>query len=172
MSEQNRDHLTNECKRIEEDSMYTADTHHIIAHRESTKASILKYLSAFTAALSGVVILLGAPAWTAWLAIVSGLVTAAITISDPANKSREHIIAARNFTVLKHEARALHETFSNYIDGNEYFQRVNILREKYNKTVELTPPTDNKAFEKASERIQAGIHIPDFRLESISEKKS
>ena len=89
--------------------------------------------------------------------------SAVCAVFDPERKAREHLAAAKNYTVLKHEARSLHETFSPFLGEEELIHEVKKLLERYNKVGELTPPTTDKAFLWASKRIREGIHEPDFK---------
>ena len=45
----------------------------------------------------------------------------------------------------------------------DFYYEVKRMREKYNWLVQTTPPTDEKSFEKARERIKKGIHKPNFK---------
>jgi len=63
---------------------------------------------------------------------------------------------------LKHEARALYQTFYKGMDHNSFSVMVQILRERYNMIVKLTPQTTIEAFEEGRKRIKAGRHTPDF----------
>ena len=156
--------LIKECKQIEEDSLYTAEVHHIIYHRLIVKAFWFKLIPPLITVLSALSLLIGAPNWVSWITMFSGLITITSVFLEPEKKAKEHLFAARNFTVLKHEARSLHETFKDFLDTKSFFQEVKRLREKYNLLVTTTPPTDDeKAWEKARQRIKSGVHKADFR---------
>ncbi len=162
MDNKKREHLINECKKIEENSTYTGDSHQIIYTRESRKATIIKSLSAITSTIGGFLILAGAPNWTAWIAVISGIVGTIHAVFDPERKAREHLTAAKNFTILKHESSSLYNTFSNFMDDMQYYYEMRKLSDKYNKICEVSPPTDDKSFEQARKKIKEGIHIKDF----------
>ncbi len=160
--EENITHLINECRRLEEDSTYNADTHHIIAARSNTRGIWLKSMTAAVSAISGAVVLLGYATWVGWLSIVSGLALALMTALDVDRKKVDHLFAAKEFTVLKHEARSLYQAFAPEMERHGFFLEVKRLRDKYNDLVLHCPPTENKAFEGAQRRIKSGIHSPDF----------
>jgi hypothetical protein len=63
---------------------------------------------------------------------------------------------------LKHESKALYQTFYKEMDRNSFSIMVRILRERYNIIAKLTPQTTVKDFEKSRLRIKAGRHEPDF----------
>jgi len=156
--------LVTECKRIEEDSLYTQVTHHIIARNQKSKAIWLKILPAVLAVVSVVVLLFGAPDWVAWITLVFGFATLIGVLLEPEKEAKLHLFAAKNFTVLKHEARVLHEAFRFFADPKDFYHEVKRLREKYNYLVQFTPSTENpRAWKKARRRIKSGTYEPDFK---------
>lgn len=161
MTENNTEHLVQECKRIEGDCTYTAEAHHIIAHNTGKVSFWLKLIPAVAAAISGILILNGAPSWVAWVSIISGVAFALQSVLDPDKKYHDHSQAAKNYTALKHDSRALCETFSKEMEHSYFVQSVKLLRERYNNLVKFTPPTTEEAFEQGRKRVQSGIHTPD-----------
>lgn len=158
--------LITECKQMQEDSTYTAETHHIIAHKLSKRAFRYKLVPVCITVLSAFALLLGAPNWVSWITLLSGIVTMLNVFMEPEKKAKEHLFAAKNFIALKHEARSLHESFKDFMNENEFYHSVKRLREKYNLLVQFTPPTDDEeACEKARKRIKKGVHEADFRSE-------
>jgi len=158
--------LITECKRIQEDSTYTAEVHHIIAHKLSKKAYWYKLIPVSITVLSAFALLFGAPNWVSWITLLSGTITILNVFIEPEKKSRDHLFAAKNFTSLKHEARSLHESFKGFMSESEFYYSVKLLRDKYNLVVQCTPLTDDeKAWEKARERIKKGVHESDFKSE-------
>jgi len=159
---QDNSHLINECKRIEEDCTYNAEAHHSIASCSDRISFWLKFIPAAVAAGSGVAVLKGYPIWLAWLSILSGVVFALATILNPDRHANDHTKAAKDFTVLKHDARALYQTFSREMSQSEYYISVRLLRERYNNLVRQVPKTTDKAFEKSRKKIKAKKHKSDF----------
>ncbi len=162
MAEQKDEHLIKECMRIEDDSLYTAEAHYILASREKKISLWVKIFPAVVAAASGILVLRKYPNWVAWLAVVSGVVFALQSILDPDRKANDHSTAGKEYTALKHEARALYQTFSKEMDKSDFAAAVRVLREKYNSLVKHSPQTTEKAFEKGRKRINSGRHTPDF----------
>lgn len=80
---------------------------------------------------------------------------------DSLKSHYDHLLAGKNFTALKHDARALHETFSLGMDDAELAIEAKKLHERYNDLVKFVPQTDDKAFNLARGKIQQGIHDPD-----------
>jgi len=160
--EKNNEHLIKECMRIEDDCLYTAEAHYILASKTKTIGFWVKIIPAAVAAASGILVLSGYPNWIAWLAIVSGAVFGLQSILDPDRKTNDYSTAGKEYTALKHEARALYQTFSKEMNRDEFAVAVRLLRERYGSLVKHTPQTTEKAFEEGRERIKAGRHIPDF----------
>ncbi|RJQ53113.1 MAG: SLATT domain-containing protein [Nitrospiraceae bacterium] len=159
------ENLIAECNQIQEDSNYTAETHYIIEKKLSRKAFWYKFVPPAITVLSAFALILGMPNWISWVTIFSGIVSILNILLEHDKKSKDHLFAAKNFTVLIHEARSLHETFKDFYSEEEFYHNVKRLREKYNLIVQFSPSTDTKSFEEARKRIQAGIHKADFRSE-------
>lgn len=162
MSEENNENLINECRRIEDDCLYTAEAHYIIAAGADRVSFWVKLIPAVAAAVSGIVLLSGAPNWIAWFSVIAGVAFALQSIMNPDKKNEEHSQAGKSYTALKHEARSLYQTFYKEMNRDSFSIMVRILRERYNMIAKMTPQTTTKAFEKGRERIKAGRHTPDF----------
>lgn len=162
MAEHDNNHLITECRRIEDDCLYTAEAHYIIADEAGRIGFWVKLIPAIAAAVSGVALLSGAPNWIAWFSVISGVAFALQSIMNPDKKQEEHSQAGKSYTALKHESRALYQTFYKEMDRNSFSVLVRLLRERYNMTAKLTPQTTIKAFEEGRDRIKAGRHKPDF----------
>lgn len=160
------ENLINECKRIEEDSMYNAETHYLIANKLSKRAFWFKFVPVIITGISALALLLGSPVWVSWITLTFSIISIVNILLEPERETKNHEFSAKSFTVLKHEARSLYETFKDFIDDKDFFYEVKRIREKYNWLVQITPPTDEKSFEKAKERIKKGVHKPDFKKET------
>lgn len=164
MNDQKLQNLINECKQIEDDSLYTAEVHYIIGHKLKGKAIRFKFIPALIAVIAAFFLLVGAPRWVSWITLVGVLVNIISLLLEPEKEANNHFSAAQNFTVLKHEARSLYEVFKDFIDEKGFYHEVKMLREKYNLFAKLTPPTDDeKAWNQARENIKSGRHKADFR---------
>ena len=157
-----RDQYTNECKQIKQNAEYTAEAHHIIAGRFKRQAFWLQLIPAIVAAGTSTLVAGGfAPSSLLLLTVISSVVTAVANVIGPRQKSDEHRAAAVNFTLMKHESRALHETFSVRMSDEVFAGQVELLHKHYNSLVRISPQTDEEAFTQAQQRIQKGIHDPD-----------
>ena len=162
MPEDNNNHLIEECRQIEDDCLYTAESHYIIAADAGRVSFWVKLIPAVAAAASGAALLAGAPNWIAWFSVIAGFAFALQSIMNPDKKKEEHSQAAKSYTTLKHESRSLYQTFHKEMDRNSFATYVRILRERYNMIAKMTPQTTLKAFEEGRKRIRAGRHKPDF----------
>ena len=169
MPEKSNEHLIAECRRIEDDSKYTAEAHYIITEGAATTSFWVKFIPALAAAVSGVLLVSGFPNWIAWFSVISGVAFALQSILNPDKKREEHSQAGKFYTALKHESRALYQTFFKEMDHESFAVAVRILRERYNMIAKLTPQTTTKAFEKGRLRIKAGRHTPDFEEDTENE---
>jgi hypothetical protein len=153
--------LLKECARVEENSTYSAETHHIIAKRQDLMYTVTQLVPALTAAAMGT-FAVGqvVPAWVGVAAAIATGITAVGTVLNPQRSSFQHLSAAKAFTVLKHDARAARDR--GLIMSDEEAACISeSLHERYNDLVRIAPPTGDGAFNKARARIQFGVHRPD-----------
>lgn len=151
-----------ECSRIEENATYTAETHHILAKRQMRWFKIFQLVPAIaTAFLSSLVVGQIGPHCLSIVALIAAIVTAIGTVMNPQRSYFEHLDAAKAFTMIKHDARALRDTFGPDAPDRENESCVRGLHDRYNDLTRLSPPTEDWAFEEARKRIQRGVHQPD-----------
>lgn len=154
--------LIKEAENIYQDCLYSAETHHMLANRGKRMAILFQLVPAVIAALSaGLVVGKAVPIWWGWLTVVSAIVTAVANVLNPLKEHYDHLLAAKSFTALKHEARLLYRTLAVSMIEKDLAEEVKSLVERYNTLARVAPPTDQKTFEKARERIQSGVHEPD-----------
>lgn len=150
----NIDNLKKECQTIEDNARHTAEAHHILASRSKTMAFWLEVVPAVIASLSGLLVVGQAiPAWWGWLTVVSAVVTATSSVVSPHKSYYENLNSAKSFTVVKHRARALHESFASFHSEQELYKEVCKLSESYNQLILLTPPTEEWAYQKAVKKL-------------------
>jgi hypothetical protein len=100
------------------------------------------------------------PRWVGVVGLITAVVTAIGTVLNPQQNFYEHVNAAKSFTSMKHDARAIRE-FGELSSDQEFSVSVKSLHDRYNDLVKIVPVTEDWAFEKARKRIQAGVHSPD-----------
>jgi hypothetical protein len=151
----------NECSRLEEAATYTAETHHILANRQQLWYKILQLVPAVASAVV-VTLVVGkvVPSWVGIPALIAAIVTAIGTVMNPQQSYFEHLSAAKAFTVIKNDARAICELAA-AVPAAETAADTKSLHERYNDLVRVTPPTEDWAFDKARKRIHSGVHKPD-----------
>ena len=164
--------LANECKTIEENCLYTATAHYIIEGEMARKARLYKYVPAAASALGGGAILIGQGTIFAWLPIIAGLATAMATALDVDKRTIEHREAAKEYTILRHKARAVYQTFAYEMTREEFIQAVKEICECYNELTKKYPSTTEKAFNEAREKIKKRDYKSDFIAEMKQKEAS
>jgi SMODS and SLOG-associating 2TM effector domain family 4 len=157
-----KDKYIDECKQIQQNCTYTAEAHFQIALWHRRLAYIFQIVPAAIAAVTSTLVAANvtSASWL-WITVISSVISAVATVLDPNKQYQDHLNAANNFTVLKHDARFLHEAKSQNMSDDAFAVAAEHLHEKYNELVKMTPPTDGNFFEKARKVIGAGIHEPD-----------
>ena len=156
--------LIDECKTIENNCKYTAEAHHILAAKNEKLSFLFQVVPAVMAAVTGGLALEGFEGirgFLGLLSVTSACVAAVGGVLDPKKGYYDHLHAAKNFTVLKQDARALRETFSRGMNETELKSEVKSLHDRYTNLVSVTPPTDEESFIKAQIRIRSGVHEKD-----------
>lgn len=153
--------LLKECARVEENSIYSAETHHVMAKRQDLLYTTTQLVPALAAAAMGT-LAIGqvVPSWVGVVATVAAVVTAVGTVLNPQRSFFQHLFAAKSFTVMKHDARAARDQAPSLTDEQASCLSAS-LHERYNDLVRTAPPTEDWAFNKARLRIQSGVHRPD-----------
>jgi len=152
----NLEDLKGECRTIEDNARHTAEAHHILASRSKTVAFWFDIIPAVGAALSSLLVVGEViPTWWGWLTVVSAVVSATSSVVSPQKSYYENLNAAKSFTVVKHRARSLHESFASSLPEAEFLKEVRGLSDYYAQLVLLTPPTEEWAYKKAVEKLAA-----------------
>lgn len=157
-----RKQLIAECKHIQENCTYTAEAHHDLADRSRRLSIWLQIVpSVITAILASIVTLGWAPVILNGLTVIGAVISAVANVLNPLKDYFDHLNAAKNFTIIKHDARALRESFGIKMSDSAFASAVETLHGRYNDLVRFVPPTDKKSFEEARRRIREGVHKPD-----------
>jgi hypothetical protein len=147
---------------IQQNCVYTADAHHRLALSAKRKAFWLEVIPAVCAAASSALVATGIVDQSFLpVTILSASISAITAIVNPNKTYQDHLVAAKNFTTLKHDARFLREAQSTRLSEEALVLAVENLHQRYNELLKSTPPTDDKSFAKAREAVQAGMHEPD-----------
>ena len=158
----NRQSYFQECEVLRQNCEYTAEAHHFVVKSQKRILFAFQVFPAIVAALSGMLVAGQViPAWWGWLTVISAVVTAVANVLNPLARYFEHLNAARAFTILKHEARALKDAFGPDMSDEKLAEAVKGLHDKYAELLRFVPPTEEWAFDKAREKIKSGIHKPD-----------
>jgi len=167
--------LINECKTIAENCLYTAQAHFETARSRDGLRIWVIVLPACFAALAALVAFVHPDIWPSKahnellkatcdaIAVLSSTMTAVAVFVGVDRQAAGHVQAGNAFTALRHDARALHETFSPNLSPSQLSCRVQSLHERYLSLCQATEITDKSAFNKVREEIKGGIHLMDFK---------
>lgn len=175
MDASNTTRLINECKTIEENCLYTAQAHFETArNRDGLRLSVIVF-PATVSALAALVALVHPELFPVKahnellksicdaLVALGSIMTAVAVIVGVDKQAAAHVQAGNAFTVLRHEARALHETFSSELSPAQLSWKVQSLHERYSSLCQATEITDGSAFDKAKDAIKARTHQMDYK---------
>jgi hypothetical protein len=150
-------HLLAACRRIEENCLYTGQTHFEMAAQKAKRAKgWLVLFPSLVSAASGLAVALGAPGWVGGFAAVSGVISGVATFLGVDKEANAHETAGKLLTQLRHEARALCDTYAPDMPVELFASQVRALDNRYGAFVASLPLTDEKAFEKVRARIRSG----------------
>lgn len=158
----NIDHLVYECKKIEEDALYTAETHFQIAGYYKRLTFWSRFAPAIVTAISGTLIIIGYPKWVAWFSILGAMATTFGSIQGADRAFTDHTTCAKEYKAIQHIARYLYKTKQFELTRKDFFNEIDQLRLQVNELNKKSPQTIEKYFNKARNKIKAGIHTPDF----------
>ncbi|MCL4552722.1 MAG: SLATT domain-containing protein [Candidatus Marsarchaeota archaeon] len=164
----NKDSLINECLTISENCLYSAQTHFEMARRAGVSRRRFTLWPSIASSAAGVAIPLGVllnnKAWVLLgiVPAVAGVVTAVAALFSP-NDEVAHKVAGNLLTVLRHDSRALAETFASEMPLDHLNCKVRRLQDRYNTLVQSTEVTDPEAFEEARKIIRKGRFEQDPR---------
>lgn len=148
-----------QCKVIKENCNYNAETHHIIAKDNKKLAIKFQIIPAVVAAILGSLVAGQiVPLWIGWMAVIAAVVAAVGNVLNPNKEYYDNLLAAKMFTSLKQEVGAFCNAFASRMSDDKFFSEVENLQKRYNDIIKVVPPTNDKAFEKARDRIKLGVH--------------
>jgi hypothetical protein len=164
--------LVDELHTVEENSLYTAQAHFIMAARKGTVVRIVYVASSALAAIASGIMSLSHLPWLGIVGAVTGAVGAVSAALGADTDTHAHRVAANALTRLRHESRSLRETFSPDLSKDELTREVRRITDSYNSMIQGLPPTDAKAMQRARKLIQSHVFEPDFRTEAMHAKES
>lgn len=151
-------HLLSECAKIEENCLYTAQTHFIMAaSKQKTASGWLVLLPSLVSSGSGLAVAVGAKPWIGAFAAVAGVVSGVATFLGVGKEAAAHETAGKLLTQLKDDARALRETYARDLSSDQLATEVRALGNRYRAYVASLPLTDEASFEKARAKIKTRV---------------
>ena len=167
----NHQPLLDECRTIAENCLYTAQAHYVMSKRAYWRGKVFLIIPSCVSAVAGILTAVGLPGWIGAFAAAAGLVSAVASTLGVAEDESAHTSAGNLFTCLRHEARAIHETFYPDLTHEQLLSEVRRLSDRYNCLVQGTKSTDDKSFTAGREKIRSGTFTPDFRETRDAEKR-
>jgi hypothetical protein len=162
---QEKDHLLAECEKVEENCLYTAQTHFVMAAKKQRLASgWLVVLPSIVSSLSGLAVAIGAKPWVGAFAAVAGVVSGVATFLGVDKEASSHETAGKLLTQLRDDSRALRETYSHDLSAEQLGTEVRAIGNRYRAYVASLPLTDEASFEKARAKIKSGTFVFDSAL--------
>lgn len=157
-----RERYRDECRQVQQNCTYTAEAHHWLAIGNRCLAYLFQMVPAAVAAITGVLVAAGKePTSWLWATVVAATTSTIAGILDPNRNAQDHLTAARNFTVIKHDARFLHEAQGDTMGDEAFFVAVGNLHNQYGELCKVSPPTGAISFGLARKKVGAGYHEPD-----------
>jgi len=142
--------LQKECGTIEDNARHTADAHYFSATWNRRLAFWFEMVPASVAAFSSLLVVGEViPSWWGWLTLVSSVIAAVGVVLSPHKTYYEDLKAGKNFTSIKNQAKTLSHTYSHQYTEGQFFDAVKNLNERYDQLVQVSPPTEEWAYEKA-----------------------
>lgn len=157
------EHLLTACKTIEENCLYTAQTHFVLASRTTTARTAFLVFPAVVSALAGALVAIGFTPYLGVVGALGGMISAVASVLGVDKPPLNHRHAANLFTALRHQARSLHETFWREMPKDTLVAEVKRLEERYSTLLQTLEPTDDEAFQIARARIKEKLFEMDFR---------
>ncbi|HED37622.1 MAG TPA: SLATT domain-containing protein [Ignavibacteria bacterium] len=155
----NKEKITYEAKRIEEDSLYSAKGHFYTGQRWVKVNLWLGSISVIFSAIAGASalsqfdyhnIIAGS------LAIIVAGLTAIVTFLNPNERASVHLKAGNKYSALKNDTRIFYNIEMNEIGDKETFDSLQKLNAQRNKLNIETHQIPKWAFKKARKGIEEG----------------
>jgi hypothetical protein len=145
-------HLVEECRRIERNCHIKAQTHFCMAKTAEIENRLFVITPAVIAALAGFVATAnlfppGKPIADAIAGLAAAMVAVA-TIMGIDRRAAAQTQAGNMMMRLRHEARALHETFWREMSHSDLSAEVRRINDRYGELIQLLPIATERAFEK------------------------
>ena len=167
MSDEIKNKLISEAKRIEEDALYSFKGHH-------NAAESWKYVHYWVGIPTAILAALGSASAFSEENIIAGVLgiivaslTALSTFLDPSGKQNNHKASGDAFGVLKNQARLFYEIeISIGSDAHKLQEILKSLALKRDELNSTSPTIPRKAYMKAKKDIESGSNFYQIDMES------
>ncbi|RYZ17972.1 MAG: SLATT domain-containing protein [Myxococcaceae bacterium] len=179
ISERSREALVRECKRLQENSLYTATTHFRLTDQFRALHYFLGTLPIIFGAISGWkglsdphVIGVQSPVWVPVFSFLAGISGSLLAFWNWAERRMMHFAAGAAYKTLENDARRAWEIYSIDEELAVLKKRVADLGDRYNKLNESSPQTSNTAFAFARKKVKSGIFTTDMEKKEKRDKST
>lgn len=149
--------LTNEAKRVEEDTEHSFKGHYNAAERWAQYHLWIGLPSALSAAVAGAAAFKDEPEWAGVLALLSTALTTILTFLKPSERSEMHKTVAGQYQSLRNQARLFREV--ELLDGfsaEAAKKRLFELTDERDELNQTSPAIARSDYEKAKQDIDRG----------------
>ena len=157
MDSSNTSGILRECKRIEEDSTYSAKGHFEAANFWSRIQFILGGLAAILTGVAGALAFNDLGLLAGSIAMFTAALTSFLTFLNPSERQRTHLMAGNDYKELQNQARLFREV--ELVSTSEIRQKeekIKRLADQRNRLNQRSPQIPRSAFEKARIGIEQG----------------
>ena len=155
MNEEIKTKLTNEAKRIEEDSLYSSKGHFYDAQFWTNSHLWIGMPTVVIAAIAGGLAFSSVPVFAGILSILVAASTAVMTFVNPNEKAGAHHNAGVAYNSLRNDARIFYDVEAHQLtDNKELLSKLEQLNARRAKLGEESPQISKRAYSKAKKGIE------------------
>lgn len=157
MDTSNSTGILRECKRIEEDSIYSAKGHFEAANFWSRVQCRLGGASAALTAIAGGLAFNGMGVLAGSIAMFTAALTSLLTFLNPSERQRAHLMAGNDYKELQNQSRLFREVeINSETETTQSKNKIKRLADQRNRLNQRSPQIPRFAFEKARAGIEQG----------------
>lgn len=148
--------ISDECERIEEDTLHSAKSHFNAEARWHCIHLVITVGTALTASLTFVVIMKNIADWPVYLAAITAILSAINASLNPEKRSATHGTAGRHYKSLCNQTRIYRTITLKEKEDEISLEEFNSLAARRDEINETSPAIPNWAYKKTLEAIKNG----------------
>lgn len=150
------DKIKQECKKIEEDALYSSKGHYNASDFWSKAHYGLGLPMVILSAWMGVDVFNYESQWAGYLAIIVATLASLQTMIKSSDKSLQHKNSGDEFNSLKNEVRRLGEIKTDVMEEKQLSDKLDLLADRYSQLTKASLQISEKSYKKAKEGIKSG----------------